>query len=490
VRLHPGIRRRLSAARRAVASDLPATVIRRWTEEWRPEHQTDIHRSLALDLRSFSDQELANEFDHRIEIVRHPAHLMVGVAYWILVYELVEVCRELLGWDTAKTLTLLEGLSTASTEPARELVRLARLARSRPAISELLTKVDETTPARLAEVDAEFDRAFSQYIASNGHRALRYDVIDPTFAEAPHILLRLVAAQLEREFSPEQVAQDALRRRSQAADDARGLLASHPETDSRRFERALARAREAYPALEDRVAPTQSVQTALVRYLALEIGRRLVDQGQLVAVEDVFFLEAFDARAALLDRADRRETARVRKGQRSWAMANPGPLTYGDRPAGEPPFDLLPPPARLVNKGVVWGLAQLFGERQRAPDANVVAGTSASPGRHTGTVRIVMSEHEFGKIRAGDVVVCPTTSPTWSVVFPSMGALVTDAGGILSHPAIIAREHGIPAVVGTANATSVLRDGQLVTVDGNRGVVELADGATGGYRVASMTKTR
>ncbi len=286
------------------------------------------------------------------------------------------------------------------------------------------------------------------------------------------------------------MAQDALRRRSQAADDARGLLASHPETDSRRFERALARAREAYPALEDRVAPTQSVQTALVRYLALEIGRRLVDQGQLVAVEDVFFLEAFDARAALLDRADRRETARVRKGQRSWAMANPGPLTYGDRPAGEPPFDLLPPPARLVNKGVVWGLAQLFGERQRAPDANVVAGTSASPGRHTGTVRIVMSEHEFGKIRAGDVVVCPTTSPTWSVVFPSMGALVTDAGGILSHPAIIAREHGIPAVVGTANATSVLRDGQLVTVDGNRGVVELADGATGGYRVASMTKTR
>jgi pyruvate,water dikinase len=88
-----------------------------------------------------------------------------------------------------------------------------------------------------------------------------------------------------------------------------------------------------------------------------------------------------------------------------------------------------------------------------------------------------MDEHQFNKIRAGDVVVCPTTSPAWSVVFPSMGALVTNGGGILSHPAIIAREHGIPAVVGAGNATAVLTDGQRVTVDGGTGVVELADGS-------------
>jgi pyruvate,water dikinase len=83
-----------------------------------------------------------------------------------------------------------------------------------------------------------------------------------------------------------------------------------------------------------------------------------------------------------------------------------------------------------------------------------------------------MAEDQFDKIRGGDVVVCPVTSPAWSVVFPSMGALVTDGGGILSHPAIIAREHGIPAVVGTGNATDILKDGQTVTVDGTTGVVE------------------
>ena len=69
-------------------------------------------------------------------------------------------------------------------------------------------------------------------------------------------------------------------------------------------------------------------------------------------------------------------------------------------------------------------------------------------------------------------MVCPATSPAWSVVFPSIGALITDSGGILSHPAIIAREHRIPAIVGTGNATHLLKDGLRVTVDGSTGVVE------------------
>jgi len=478
MRLHPAIRGRVRAARQAIASDLPATVIRRWTEEWRPEHQVDSDRALAVDLGSLSDGELTAQLDHRIAMFGHPAHVLVGNAYWILVYELAEVCRELLGWDTAKMLTLLEGLSTTSTEPARQLADLAQLARSKAAVRELLAEVDETTPARLAEVDAGFARAFSEYVEANGHRSLRYDVLEPTLAETPHVLLRLVADQLELGFSPERAAREARRRRDEAADEARRFLASHPEGDRERFERALARAQGAYPALEDRAWVTNSVQSALLRYVALEIGRRLVERGQLANVADVFYLEADEARSALLDGADRRETVRVAKGRRAWAMANPGPLAYGEPPSGEPPFDLLPPPARLVNQAMMWGLAQFSEERPDAGGEGVVSGTPASPGRYTGTVRVVMGEHEFEKMRAGDVVVCPATSPAWSVVFPTMGALVTDSGGILSHPAIIAREHGIPAVVGTGNATVVLMDGQRVTVDGSAGVVELVDGPT------------
>jgi len=478
MRLHPAIRRRTRAARQAIASDLPASVIRRWTDEWRPELQKDIGRALAVDLSSISDEELAAELDHRVGVVGEPAHLMVAIAYFVLVYELAEACRELLGWNTARTLRLLEGLSTASTEPSRQLSHLADLARSRPAVEALLRKVDKNTRAQLSDVDAGFAQAFSRYVAANGHRAVRYDVIDPTLAEEPHHLLRLVAHQVELRFSPDQVEQEALRRRSQAVDEARALLASHAEVDRNRFDQALVHAREAYPAWEDRVWYTQSVQTALLRYLALEIGRRLVERGQLAAVDDVFFLEVQEARSALFSGANQEETARVRKGRRAWAIAHPGPFMYGQPPTGQPPFDLLPPPARLVNQAVMWGFSQFFGEPPGAPSAGVLAGTAASPGRYTGLARVVMGEHQFDKIRAGDVVVCPVTSPTWSVVFPSMGALVTDNGGILSHPAIIAREYGIPAVVGTGNATEVLKDGQRVTVDGSAGTVEPAVSAT------------
>jgi pyruvate,water dikinase len=477
MRLHPAIRRRTRAAQQAIASDLPYIVIRRWFDEWRPAIQGDTQRALAVDLNSISDQELAAQLDHRIEVVGQPEHAMVGIAYFLLVYELAEACRELLGWDTARMLTLLEGLSTTSTEPARQLAHLAQLAHAKPAIRELLARIDETTPAELADLDAEFARAFSDYVEANGHRAIRFDVVDPNLAEMPHLLLRLVADQLEVQFSPDHVAEEARRRRSEAADEARSRLASHPAADQERFERTLTRAREAYPTAEDKTWHTQAVETALLRYLGLEIGRRLVERSQLPTIDDVFFLEAEDARSALFDGDDRSETARMARGKRAWAIANPGPLMFGEPPSGEPPFDLLPPAARFVNQAAMWGFAQFFGSAgEQEHKEGVVAGTPASPGLYTGTVRVVMGEHQFAKIRPGDVVVCPVTSPVWSVVFPTMGALVTDSGGILSHPAIIAREHGIPAVVGTGNATDVLTDGQRVTVDGSRGLVELTDG--------------
>ena len=91
--------------------------------------------------------------------------------------------------------------------------------------------------------------------------------------------------------------------------------------------------------------------------------------------------------------------------------------------------------------------------------------------QYTGTVRIIMNEGEFDKLQPGDVLVGPITSPVCSVLFPSIGALVTDAGGILSHPAIIAREYQVPAVLAVGNATTLLQDGQIVTVDGTSGTV-------------------
>ena len=112
------------------------------------------------------------------------------------------------------------------------------------------------------------------------------------------------------------------------------------------------------------------------------------------------------------------------------------------------------------------------GAGKEAADGSL-QGIAAAPGRHTGTVRVINSEDEFGKLQQGDVMVCPITSPVWSMLFPSIRALVTDAGGILSHPAIIAREYQVPAVVATGTATSKLKDGQIVTVDSRTELVEV-----------------
>lgn len=168
-------------------------------------------------------------------------------------------------------------------------------------------------------------------------------------------------------------------------------------------------------------------------------------------------------------------------GERAWALAHPGPASYGAPPGPPPPLSALPAEARLANETFLWAVEQNIGPHvlaadhdepdAAATDATVLSGIAVSAGSYTGPARIIRSESEFGRIRPGDVLVCPVTSPVWSVLFPSIGALVTDVGGMLSHPAIIAREYRLPAVVATGDATSRLADGQVVTVDGTTGMV-------------------
>jgi pyruvate,water dikinase len=111
------------------------------------------------------------------------------------------------------------------------------------------------------------------------------------------------------------------------------------------------------------------------------------------------------------------------------------------------------------------------GDATRSDGAADLRGTPASPGSYTGPVRVVRSEADFGTVLPGEVLVCPSASPAWTFLFALVGAVVADGGGPLAHAAIVAREHGLPAVLGTGDATRRLTDGQLVTVDGTAGTV-------------------
>jgi pyruvate,water dikinase len=137
-------------------------------------------------------------------------------------------------------------------------------------------------------------------------------------------------------------------------------------------------------------------------------------------------------------------------------------------------LDGLPQEARLANEAFMWYVDRILAANaQSGPGGDMLTGIGASAGRYTGKVRIIRSEAEFDRLCAGDVLVCPATSPVWSVLFPNVGALVADSGGVLSHPAIIAREFSVPAVIATRVGTTQLQDGQVVVVDGTIGTVKV-----------------
>jgi pyruvate,water dikinase len=120
-----------------------------------------------------------------------------------------------------------------------------------------------------------------------------------------------------------------------------------------------------------------------------------------------------------------------------------------------------------------FDVMSLKGRRSRGGNGDVIQGVAASPGQVTGTARVLTGPDDFGQMQPGDVLVAPLTTPAWTPLFAMASAVVTDIGGPLSHGSIVAREYGIPAVLGTGIATRRIQTGQTVTVDGSEGTVEL-----------------
>lgn len=476
VRVAPPLRARVGGCVRAVRSDLLWGWVQRWHGEWKP-WLLDWQKAFrAVDLNTLDDEALARHMEDLNELFRKSfeIHMRVNGAQNVLLAQFFLACRELLGWDETRAVELLSGLSEASGAPARALSELAARVRGNPELAAFLQAVDAETRSRMSATDPGFGAAFEAYLEEFGCRTIRYELTAPTLAETPEWALSLLRDQLERDYDPAVDAMALSIRRAGLTQEASEILAERSATDRARFDRELARAQQVYPLREEHAFYDSSAPTALMRYAALEVGARLADRGQIESLQDVFFLELDEASASLREGSDQRDVVRRRQAERSWALANPGPASHGTPPPPPPSFAALPSEARFLHEAILWALERVFatqtsGREQLGHD--VVSGIAASAGSFTGPVRVIRDESEFHTIRAGEVLVCPITSPVWSVLFPSIGALVTDAGGILSHSAIIAREYRIPAVVATGNGTTVLRTGDLVTVDGSAGVV-------------------
>lgn len=358
------------------------------------------------------------------------------------------------------------------------LADLARMAGKCPAIRAELEHPDSGTADRLAGLDPDFAAAFWDYHRAYAHRTGGFDITEPTLAEQPRVLLNLVRAQISRPFDLEAERAALDERISAVVADASTLLASRSAAERDRFHAALAAA-HANSEVRDEKAFCAVSCWALLRYAVLEAGRRLAERGQIAAADDAFFLERDELLEALRTGTFQHDRVRLRRSQSIWAEANPGPPSYGTPGAGpalsEDQLAGLSPEARRAVETSLW-IMRLWagGMPPQAGSDGLLRGTAASPGQYTGPARIISCTAEFGKIRHGDVLVCPATTAQWAVLFPSIGALVADKGGLLSHPAVIAREYGVPAVVATGTAMCVLRDDQVITVDGTAGTVRFS----------------
>ena len=243
------------------------------------------------------------------------------------------------------------------------------------------------------------------------------------------------------------------RQAAQAA--AVNALTSSPRR-LRAFRRLLADAQHLVPIREEQTEEL-TIAWPVMRRAVLRIGRALADRGQIAEPDDVFFLTRGEALAAL-DGVALSPTVDVlarRSIRAEQARLVPPPLVGRVNPMLERLWDSFP---RLV--GAV------------PSDTALVSGVPASSGRATGRVRVVRGPGEFDTLESGEILVAPLTAPAWTPLFTRAAAVVTDVGSAASHASIIAREYGIPAVVGCGDATARLQTGMRVTVDGSTGNVE------------------
>ena len=209
-----------------------------------------------------------------------------------------------------------------------------------------------------------------------------------------------------------------------------------------------------------------------------EFGALLAKHGYLEDAEDVFQLSRHELQSALDELVLMWATGGEPLGPKHWP-----PIVARRKEILERLADWTPPPAigampEEVSDPVLnmlWGITT---ERVRAwarteEGGSELSGAAASPGVVEGPARVVKTVQEISDVRDGEILVCSITSPAWAPIFTKVRAVVTDIGGVMSHAAIVCREYGLPAVVGTGRATSQIKTGQTIRVDGSAGVVSI-----------------
>lgn len=444
--------------------------LERWEREVKPASIERHLEILAVDPAALDDEALISYLErcrghHAAMITQH--HVFNGACI-IPLGDFLNAAGEWTGLPHARLAELFSGSSPESSSETPELRALVEALRADPAAHAIALGDDDPVDVltRLRTHGGGVSAATERWLAIVGHRLLEgFDVANPVLLERPHVLISVLRTALDetRDNPADHAAELAARVRADVPDEHRAA-----------FDALYEEARATYRLRDERGVYGDVTAAGLMRRAMRAAGDRLAARGRLD--DPLLALDAGFGELCSMLRGDDHGTPtndelRARARHREHYSVADAPPSLGDDPEPPPPLDMLPPPMARVMGATFTFLGHLFGSSEAEHDERLVRGISASSGVYEGTARVVLTIDDLDLVEPGDVLVALTTAESANCALSFAGAVVTDHGGALSHAAIMAREYGIPAVVGTREATSRIPDGARIRVDGTAGEV-------------------
>jgi pyruvate,water dikinase len=438
----------------------------KWTEEtfnpYCKRFDTDLnhatqHESIAALMG------LADELDK--VMMTHFRMVRYGLPVHTLGMNLITnyLCRRWLGEKSGTIIypILLSGLEHKTTETNNRIFELATLVRNDDEVMKLFTNPpDDDVYRGLVESEStavkSFMESFNKFLDDFGDRGFTREVYYPRWRDEPQYVIDALKPLVSEGMRDLSGAEEALARKRTKAEK---IVERHIRGQRygpikwMLFSTILGMART-YIGFRENQRFNLDRWITRNRRVFLEIGRRLVENNHLEDASHVFFLHRREVRTVVRAGVDSTDSAHFKELAKS---------RYEEFLKYE---NILPPKFMVGSREFDDPL----------PDSTEgFVGIPASQGMITGQIRILETIDDTPQVRAGEILIVPRTDPGWTPVFSKIGGLVTESGGVLSHGAVVSREFGIPAVTNVRNACQIFKTGQLVTLDGNKGVVILHD---------------
>lgn len=425
------------------------------------------------DIRKLSNIELLSfflDFAYIMNRKEGEIHMIMMMASYYINGLFQEMWRELFGIEAPidpNFSRLMAGFESQDIKVVRGLWSLGRRAVkmgleqafSTPDNEEILTRIQESPEG------TKWIEEYMAFLTEHGWRCERMHAYDtPAWVEKPSMAVGQIKMLLSQEVFPFDNERDRLIKERETAE--KEVLEKVPQNQRGAFEVLMKAAQKSGYWSEDHTYYCDFYIGAIGRWIVTEFGRRFAEAGCLDSPEDVHLLHPEEIRKAAIpmDRINLRPYVERRKAEwQNTLEKEPAPF-YGDISLAQE--ILKSDPTLSVSTQV-----PIVREELKAD----LYGAAAAPGIVEGKARVIMSADELHTIEPGELLVAPGTSAAWTVAFSFIKGLITDGGGALSHPVIMAREYGIPCVAGCVEGTQKIRTGQKIRIDGNLGVVYISD---------------